>query len=83
MKRAALYARISTQDQNLITQLLDLREMAKQRGFEVVHEYTDQISGTKSKRPGLDQLLTDARRHRFDVVFVAAFDRVAGTSVIS
>jgi DNA invertase Pin-like site-specific DNA recombinase len=42
-----------------------------------VHEYTDTISGAKSKRPGLDQLLADARRHRFDVVLVAAFDRVA------
>jgi DNA invertase Pin-like site-specific DNA recombinase len=77
MKRAALYARVSTPDQHLETQLLDLREMAKQRGYEVFREYTDQISGTKSKRPGLDQLLTDARRHRFDIVLVAAFDRVA------
>ena len=51
--------------------------MAKQRGYEVAREYTDQISGAKSKRPGLDQLISDARRHRFDVVFVAAFDRVA------
>jgi DNA invertase Pin-like site-specific DNA recombinase len=42
-----------------------------------VHEYIDTISGAKSKRPGLDQLLADARRHRFDVVLVAAFDRVA------
>jgi DNA invertase Pin-like site-specific DNA recombinase len=42
-----------------------------------VHEYTDTISGAKSKRPGLDQLLADAGRHRFDVVLVAAFDRVA------
>jgi len=77
MKRAALYARVSTMDQHLETQLLDLRETAKQRGYEVVREYTDQISGTKSKRPGLDQLLADARRHRFDIVLVAAFDRVA------
>jgi DNA invertase Pin-like site-specific DNA recombinase len=77
MKKAAIYARVSTPDQHLETQLLDLREMAKQRGYEVVREYTDQISGTKSKRPGLDQLLGDARRHRFDVVFVSAFDRVA------
>jgi len=77
MKRAALYARVSTVDQHLETQLLDLRTMAKQRGYEVPHEYTDQISGTKSKRPGLDQLLADARRGRFDVVLVAAFDRVA------
>jgi DNA invertase Pin-like site-specific DNA recombinase len=77
MKRAALYARVSTMDQHLETQLLDLRAMAKQRGYEVAREYTDQISGAKSKRPGLDQLLADARRHHFDVVFVAAFDRVA------
>ncbi len=76
-KRAALYCRVSTGDQHLETQLLDLREMAKQRGFEIVHEYTDIISGAKSKRPGLDQLLVDARRHRFDIVLVAAFDRVA------
>jgi DNA invertase Pin-like site-specific DNA recombinase len=51
--------------------------MAKQRGYEVAHEYTDVISGAKAKRPGLDQLLADARRHRFDIVLVAAFDRVA------
>jgi DNA invertase Pin-like site-specific DNA recombinase len=76
-KRAAIYARVSTGDQHLETQLLDLREMAKQRGYEVAHEYTDIISGAKSKRPGLDQLLADARRHRFDIVLVAAFDRVA------
>lgn len=76
-KRVALYCRISTGDQHLETQLLDLREMAKQRGNDIVHEYTDIISGAKSKRPGLDQLLADARRHRFDIVLVAAFDRVA------
>jgi DNA invertase Pin-like site-specific DNA recombinase len=37
----------------------------------------DTISGSKAKRPGLDRLLADARRHRFDVVLVAAFDRAA------
>src|SRR5579862_1105882 len=77
MKRAALYSRISTGDQHLETQLLDLREMAKQRGFEIVGEYTDVISGAKSKRPGLDKLMADARRRRFDILLVAAFDRIA------
>jgi DNA invertase Pin-like site-specific DNA recombinase len=76
-KRAVLYTRISTGDQHAETQLYDLRELAKQRRFEIVHEYADTISGAKSKRPGLDQLLADACRHRFDVVLVAAFDRVA------
>ncbi len=76
-KRIAIYARVNTADQHPETQLFDLRQMAKQRGYEVVHEYTDIISGAKSRRPGLDQLLADARRHRFDIVLVAAFDRVA------
>jgi DNA invertase Pin-like site-specific DNA recombinase len=76
-KRAALYCRASTGDQHPETQLYDLREFAKQRGFETVNEYTDTISGAKSKRPALDQLLMDARRNRFEIVIVAAFDRLA------
>ncbi len=76
-KRAAIYARVSTGDQHLETQLLDLREMAGQRGCEIVREYSDTISGSKAKRPGLDQLMADARRRRFDVVLVSAFDRIA------
>jgi DNA invertase Pin-like site-specific DNA recombinase len=76
-KKAALYCRVSTGDRHLETQLLDLREMARQRGCEIVREYTDAISGAKLKRFGLDQLMADARRHRFDIVLVAAFDRIA------
>ena len=76
-RRAVLYARVSTSDQHAETQLYDLREVAKQRRFNIVHEYSDVVSGAKSKRSGLDQLLADARRHRFDVVMVSAFDRVA------
>ena len=77
MKRAALYLRVSTVEQNLETQLLDLRQMAAQHGFEIVEEYTDRISGVKAKRPGLDRLMADARRGRFDVVLVWASDRIA------
>ena len=77
MKRAALYLRVSTLDQHPEAQLYDLRGLAAQRGFEIVEEYTDRISGARSKRPGLDQLLVDARRGKFDVVLVAAFDRIA------
>ena len=77
MKRAALYMRISTVDQHLETQLLDLRQMAAQRGYEIVAEFTDKISGAKAKRPGLDQMMADGRRGRFDVVLVWASDRIA------
>ncbi len=77
MKRAGLYLRVSTVDQHPETQLHDLRALAAQREFQVVREYTDRISGTKAKRPGLDELLHDARRGRFDVVVVWACDRIA------
>ncbi len=76
-KRAVLYTRVSTVDQNLQTQLLDLEQVAAQRGYEIVHAYEDRISGAKSKRPGLDQMMTEARRGRFDVVLVWASDRIA------
>ncbi len=77
MKRAALYLRVSTLDQHPETQLLDLRQMATQRDYEIVHEYTDRISGAKARRPGLDEMMADARRGRFDVVLVWASDRLA------
>jgi DNA invertase Pin-like site-specific DNA recombinase len=77
VKRAALYLRVSTLDQHPETQLHDLRGLAAQRGFEIVQEYTDRMSGAKSKRPGLDQMMADARRGKFDVVMVWAFDRLA------
>ena len=77
MKRAALYMRVSTLDQHPETQLYDLHEMAKQRGYEIVHEYTDRISGAKAKRPSLDRMMADARRGQFDIVLVWACDRLA------
>ena len=51
--------------------------MAQQRGFQIVAEYTDKISGTKARRPGLGDLLRDARRGRFQVILVWASDRIA------
>ena len=77
MKRVALYLRVSTLDQHPETQRFDLVEMARQRGYEIVKEYTDKISGVKAQRPGLSQLVSDARRGHFDVVLVWASDRIA------
>lgn len=77
MKRAALYMRVSTLDQHPETHLLDLRQMAMQRGYEIVEQYTDRISGAKARRPGLDEMMADARRGQFDVVLVWASDRIA------
>src|SRR6202789_4160829 len=78
MKRAAIYLRVSTVDQHPETQGIDLRQFAKQRGYEIVQEYVDHgVSGTKVRRPALDQLLKDANRHKFDAVLVWSSDRLA------
>jgi DNA invertase Pin-like site-specific DNA recombinase len=77
MKRAALYMRVSTFDQHPETQLYDLRQLATNRGVTIVAEYTDTISGARSKRPGLDEMMGEVRRGQFDVVLVWACDRVA------
>jgi DNA invertase Pin-like site-specific DNA recombinase len=77
VKRAALYLRVSSVDQHPETQLYDVRQLAAQRGFQIVHEYTDRVSGARPRRPGLDQLMRDARRGQFDVVLVWASDRIA------
>ncbi len=76
--RIAVYARVSTTDQSTGSQLLDLRKYVSDRGWQIYREFVDEgISGTKDSRPALDQLMDDARKRRFDVVFVWRFDRFA------
>ena len=78
MKRAVIYSRVSTLDQNPQMQLLDLQQLASQRGFEIIDTYVDHgYSGVRVKRPALDRMLADARRGRFDVLLVWSCDRVA------
>jgi DNA invertase Pin-like site-specific DNA recombinase len=78
MKRAALYCRVSTVDQHPETQLSELRQFAANKGFQVVGEYTDLgYSGARARRPELDRMMDDARRHKFDVLLVWACDRLA------
>jgi DNA invertase Pin-like site-specific DNA recombinase len=82
-RRIAIYARVSTSaGQSADMQLLDLRELAKRRDFELVREYCDEgISGSKESRPALDALLRDARRRKFDAVLVWKLDRL-GRSLV-
>jgi DNA invertase Pin-like site-specific DNA recombinase len=77
-KRVAIYARVSTVDQSVEPQLLDLRRFVRERDWVVFREYSDQgVSGTKDSRPALDALMEDARKRRFDAVVVWRFDRFA------
>jgi DNA invertase Pin-like site-specific DNA recombinase len=84
VKRAAIYARVSTDSQTVENQIRELRQIAERRGWEVVDVYTDAgISGAKGRaqRPGLDQMLKDASRRKFDIVMSWAIDRL-GRSLI-
>jgi putative DNA-invertase from lambdoid prophage Rac len=74
--KAAIYARVSTLDQEPENQLQELRRYVEARGWTVV-EYVDRgVSGAKDRRPALDQLLIDARRRRFDVLVCWRLDRL-------
>jgi len=74
--RAAVYARVSTVDQEPENQLQELRTYAQARNWSAV-EYVDRgVSGAKDRRPALDDLARDARRRRFDVVVCWRLDRL-------
>src|SRR5262249_49428862 len=78
-KRAALYVRVSTDAQTVENQIRELRQVAGRRGWDVVEVYNDaRISGAKGRngRPGLDSMLKDASRRKFDIVMAWAIDRL-------
>ncbi len=75
--RIALYARVSTLNgQNPETQLMELREYASRRGWEVTGEYVDAgVSGSKDSRPSLNRLMAHAHQRKFDGICVWKLDR--------
>lgn len=75
--KAALYYRVSTDDQTVQPQQQELRAYAQQRGWAVTAEFTDIVSGSKSSRVSLDQMMARIRLREFDVVMVVKLDRLA------
>ena len=74
--RAALYARVSTFEQEPENQLAELRRYVAARGWTAV-EFVDRgVSGAKDRRPALDQMLADAKRRKVDVVVCWRLDRL-------
>ena len=83
-KRAALYLRVSTAEQDTENQRLALEQVASHRGWQIVAVYSDSgVSGTKGRaaRPGLNRMLKDASRRRFDVMMAWSIDRL-GRSLV-
>src|SRR5689334_9449296 len=81
--RAAIYTRVSTEDQTegygLDVQIERCRAQAVAKGWNVVAEFSDPgISGTKgaNERPGLSALLEAAQKQEIDTVIVLALDRL-------
>ena len=81
--RAALYVRVSTDQQTTANQERELSEVADRMGWEIISVYRDEgISGAKGRdaRPAFDALCKDAARRRFEVVMTWSVDRL-GRSV--
>ena len=82
-KRVALYARVSTLNhgQDPEVQLRELREFCQRRGFRIIEEFADRgISGSRERRPALDQLMAICRKRLVDAVVVYRYDRPTGPS---
>jgi DNA invertase Pin-like site-specific DNA recombinase len=75
--RCARYLRVSRVEQREDLQDDETAELITRRGWQLTKTYTDHgVSGTRERRPGLDELLSDAQRGRFDVVLVWRSDRL-------
>src|ERR1035437_7227680 len=75
--RTALYARVSTSNghQDPEMQLREQREFCSRRGWQIVGEYVDHMSGSKDSRPALNQLMSDVAQRKIDAVLVWKLDR--------
>lgn len=69
-ERAALYLRVSTDEQTVENQRPELEQLARARGLHVVATYTEIVSGAARKRPRFDAMMADAHRGRFEFLLV-------------
>jgi putative DNA-invertase from lambdoid prophage Rac len=79
LRRAAIYARVSTRDQELENQLRQLRDYAASQGWKIVAENVDVASGGKgqAERQGLDETFRLAHQRKFDVLLFWSLDRLS------
>jgi DNA invertase Pin-like site-specific DNA recombinase len=83
IEKVALYARVSTKDgrQDTENQLLQLRDYCAKQKWEIVHEYVDHDSGGHSRRKHFQQMFSDARERRFDLILFWSLDRFSREGV--
>ena len=81
-RRVAIYARVSTDKQDNENQLLQLREFAAKQGWQIVREYVDSETGSKSDRAEFKRMFEDASRGKFDLLLFWALDRLSREGVL-
>lgn len=80
--KIGLYLRVSTDKQETENQAVQLREFAAKQGWQIVREYCDYESGSKSDRAEFQQMFADASRRKFDLVLFWALDRLSREGVL-
>ena len=68
MKKTAIYVRVSTDKQEVLNQLSQLRENCSKCKYQIINEYIDIISGTAKSRPAYDLMFQDAHKRKFELV---------------
>lgn len=85
--KAVIYARVSTseerKEQDTENQLVPLRKYVESLNFELVKEFVDYASGGNSNRPQFQQMLSEARKHEFDIIFVWSLDRFSREGILN
>jgi DNA invertase Pin-like site-specific DNA recombinase len=77
-KTVAIYARVSTDRQTTDSQLHQLRDFVRRAKWKVYREYIDTgYSGKNTQRPAYTEMLSDARRRRFELLLVWKLDRLS------
>ena len=74
--KAAIYARVSTDKQELDGQVHSCREYCSRNGHDIYRIYKDVYSGAKDRRPEFNELVEDMRNYRFDMIIVTKLDRI-------
>src|SRR6266851_10329259 len=77
LKRAAIYVRVSTAEQETDLQEHELKEYCERRGWSYVVYRDRGQSGVKNDRPALTAMTNDLRSRKIDVIVVWALDRLA------
>ena len=74
-KRVAAYVRVSTAEQTTDNQRPAVEALCRDRGYSVARWYEETVSGAAKRRPVFEQMLSDARSRKFDVLVVWSVDR--------